>query len=120
MATLLAPSDDAVRDAIKKLGFESSSDVDEGAKKKLADAAKRHILPPVSDSKALWSAPFMTGNVWIPSALSGHGVSASMDSDGRVKLSSDHGSVHVVTKDIDVCKGFIEIVDGVMLEKPTN
>eukprot|EP00198_Chlamydomonas_reinhardtii_P002139 XP_001691475.1 predicted protein [Chlamydomonas reinhardtii] len=126
MATLLAPQDGAVWAAINKLGYTSKEQVagDTGAKNILADLGRYHVLPPVQPLNATWTAPFMRRGVKMWTSVSAssapgggpHMITADVDTgSGTVYLSSPKAKAKVVEKDVYACKGFVQVIDTVLV-----
>ncbi|KAG2427944.1 hypothetical protein HXX76_011931 [Chlamydomonas incerta] len=122
MATLLAPQDGAVWVAINKLGYTSKEQVagDAGAKNILADLGRYHVLPPVQPLNATWTAPFMRRGVRMWTAVSSGGDSSQVTADvdagsGTVYLTSPKAKAKVLEKDVYACKGFVQVIDSVLV-----
>ncbi|EFJ47574.1 hypothetical protein VOLCADRAFT_117809 [Volvox carteri f. nagariensis] len=119
MATLLAPTDAAVWTALNRLGYSSKEAVegDGSAKAILSDIGRYHVLHPVEPLKATWTTPFMRGDVAMYTAVSnGKTVSARQDANsGKVTVSSPKSSATIIERDLYACKGFVQVVDAVLV-----
>ncbi|GIL50951.1 hypothetical protein Vafri_7026, partial [Volvox africanus] len=118
MVTLLAPTDSAIWSALNRLGYTSKEAVerDGSAKGILADIGRYHVLPPVEPLKATWTTPFMRGDVNMYTMLSGgKTVSAKQDGSGKVIILSPKSSANIIEKDLYACKGYVEILDAVLV-----
>ncbi|GLC36965.1 hypothetical protein PLESTM_000523400 [Pleodorina starrii] len=118
MVTLLAPTDSAVWAALNRLGYKSKEDVerDSNAKNVLADIGRYHVLAPVEPLKATWTTPFMRSNIEMYTAVSnGKTVTARQDNGGKVTIQSPKSSANVVERDIYACKGYVQVLDAVLI-----
>ncbi|MEW5300813.1 MAG: hypothetical protein WDW36_003717 [Sanguina aurantia] len=136
MATLLAPTDDAMNDMLGKLGYENKEAVesDSNAKGIVGDIARYHILLPIAEIDSLWSAPFMRKNAVMLSAIrsgtrtvgshtvGGHTITANVyvgpegDNGGQhILLQGAKSNASILQTDIEACKGFIQVLDTALI-----
>ncbi|KAG2450010.1 hypothetical protein HYH02_000114 [Chlamydomonas schloesseri] len=122
MATLLAPQDGAVWTALNKLGYTSKEQVagDANAKTILADLGRYHVLPPVQPLNATWTAPFLRRGVKLWTSMSAPSeaslITANVDAgSGDIYLTSPKAKARVVERDVYACKGFIQVIDSVLV-----
>ncbi|MEW5313723.1 MAG: hypothetical protein WDW38_005264 [Sanguina aurantia] len=121
MATLLAPTDDAMNDMLGKLGYENKEAVesDSNAKGIVGDIARYHILLPIAEIDSLWSAPFMRKNAVMLSAIrSGTRTVGSHTGDNggqHILLQGAKSNASILQTDIEACKGFIQVLDTALI-----
>lgn len=128
MATLLAPDDGAMRDLFGKLGGKERILSDAATRDKLAAIVEVHWLPPLPESRAVWTTPFMLPGTKLPglNAPAGSGglvTVRSVASDGAIELESAGGATARIRgggdgRDLYACKGFVNVLDGYLLPAP--
>lgn len=114
--TLLAPSDAAV-DKFVASKYEDRKDLesDYSFRGQLKSILSLHILPPTWDLKALWTSPFMQGDVKMYHADKGGYLSASVK-DSNIRIAGPVNSALLVgDRDIPTCKGYIHQTDSVLV-----
>ena len=113
--------------AVPCAGYDSKEKAEaDGTGKKMADIGRYHVLPPLPVTEAVWTTPFMS-NVSMTSLMvySTGGltlnIGASVNAPRRgtydqVHLSSPGTPTSTVTHpDIYACKGFVNVIDTVLL-----
>jgi hypothetical protein len=117
MATVLAPTDGALKGflAAKGWGSREAVEADGAAKAYLADVIKHHVLPPLPATRAVWTAPFMRPGTEM-GTLRGSGGKIRVESaeGGRVRLAGGAGGASILRADLYACKGFLNVIDGVL------
>jgi hypothetical protein len=117
MATVLAPTDGALKGFLSAKGFGSREAVeaDGAAKAYLSDVIRHHILPPLPATRAVWTAPFMRPGVEMATLRDGGRVRVESAEGGRVRLAGGAGSgANILKADLYACKGFLNVIDGVL------
>ena len=117
MATVLAPTDGALKGflAAKGWGSREAVEADGAAKAYLADVIKHHVLPPLPATRAVWTTPFMRPGTEM-ATLRGNGGKIRVESaeGGRVRLDGGAGGASILKADLYACKGFLNVIDGVL------
>ena len=114
-ATVLVPNDQAIQAAIQKYGNDIS----------VSDVLKYHILPP-NEYNALWTTPFMSlgpeMQTWNQNAgpLKSSKFNLPQNTTWRGGLTGfdiigANNKAKVVQSDIPACKGYVNIIDTVLL-----
>lgn len=136
MATLLAPTNDAMNTMLAKLGYKDQQAVMDStdAQNIIADIARYHVLLPIQEIDSLWSAPFMQKNAVMLSAvktglrtigghtLGGHTITANVfvgkegtNGGMHILLTGAKSNASILEKDIEACKGWIQVVDTALI-----
>jgi hypothetical protein len=114
--TILAPSDAAVDKFVASMGYKDRNalEKDNAFRWKLRSILSIHFLPPTPDIKALWTSPFMYGDVKMRHADKGY-LSASVGKDSIIRISGPSNSALVIgDRDFPTCKGYIQQIDSVL------
>lgn len=136
MATLLAPRDDSMRELFGRLGGKERITSDAAAAARLAEILSLHWLPPLNDTRAVWTSPFMRPGARMPTlradgaavevvapaggAPAGEivlravaGGSDAAAADGSV-IAGNTARVVEGQRDLYACKGFVQAIDSVL------
>ena len=123
-ATILVPTDEAWDAAMSRLSLNNNNN--NNMDRMLNQVIKFHILPPESRRNALWTTPFMSLGPKMTTMYDGPVVLTSekfpLPSNTTWRggltgftISSPFTSAKVVKSDIPTCKGYINVIDSVLL-----
>ncbi|GAX80921.1 hypothetical protein CEUSTIGMA_g8356.t1 [Chlamydomonas eustigma] len=111
-ATLLAPTDSAVWNMLKQKGYTRQQA--EHDPSWVSNIVRMHVLPPTADISAVWTTPFMQKSAKLYHSIDGGYIGAETY-NGGVLLSGPKSKAWITELDIPVCKGYIDIIDNVIL-----
>ncbi|KAG1668457.1 hypothetical protein FOA52_005230 [Chlamydomonas sp. UWO 241] len=116
MSTMLAPNDEAVKEMLSRLGYNSRQEAesDTDGRWKIREAVKLHLLPPNTDLGALWTLPFMGGGQRLPT-VGDYTLTGNTNDDGSVRISGPSGDSSLYQTDIPACKGYINMIGKALL-----
>ncbi|KAK9812520.1 hypothetical protein WJX73_005534 [Symbiochloris irregularis] len=98
--------------AAQALGVNSISDLSASA---VADILQYHLLPPVPFIETTWTTPFFSAlSGPIDTSLSGAKISVE-PSGSSYTFTGPSNSAKLVTGDIEACKGYVNIIDTVLI-----
>ena len=116
MMVALAPTDGALRSFLAAKGWASREAVeaDASAKAYVAELARAHLLPPLPDTRAVWTTPFFLPGTEA-ATLQGRKVRvAARDGDTPTLAGASGAQARVTKADVYACKGYVNVLDGVL------
>ncbi|GMH37117.1 hypothetical protein BSKO_04990 [Bryopsis sp. KO-2023] len=121
MTSILAPQEGTLSSWLEQKGWTwASVEAEASQRDEMERMLSLHVLPPVQPMDSVWTTPFFLEGVVVPSLSQDHPLVAGRNpTTGQATLSGPVNTVTVLEGDKEFCKGFIHIVDNLLvLEVP--